>query len=235
MSSGRKLFIPCIVLTVLAILYIQDNGDPANALSGFAKKAAIERPSRMQALAAVPNAMADWPPTAGKAFPAVALQDHNGQAFDLAKLKGKPTLVEFIAMTCAGCQAWSGGNKYGAYENLAVQKDLEDIETYFNTYTNGLKLHSGKVNFVQLIIYNIALEAPRPFELQAWRKHFRLDQYPNTYIITGGKDLCNQASFEKIPGFLLLDKNLIVRFEALGHSPRHDLYRQLLPGVRALL
>ena len=54
-------------------------------------------------------------------------------------------------------------------------------------------------------------------------------------LLTGGEALANQASFNMIPGFLLLDKDLTVLFDSTGHSPRHGLWQDLLPAAKELL
>ncbi len=202
---------------------------------GWAKKRAVETPLRMGALTHIPNTVKNWPPQLGSEFPKVRLFDHRGQLFDVETLRGKPTLIEFIAMTCAACQAWSGGHERGAFDDFAIQADLESIEKYFSRYTGGLSLFSDSLNFVQLIVYNTNLEAPTAPELEKWRAHFQFNTHPNTHVVTGGEALRNRDSFFRTPGFLLLDKNLVIRFDALGHQPRHNLYTELLPAVPALL
>lgn len=206
-----------------------------SAASGFDKKAAIETSRRMGEIASIKNELPNWPPKLNQKFPDVALVDHQGRTFSFETLKGKPVLIEFIAMTCAACQAWSGAHKYGVFENLAAQQDLSSIEEYYKQYTPGLDLFDGKISFVQLIVYDTALEAPAVTKLAEWRKHFKFDQHKNTFIVTGGKALRNQESFRRVPGFMLLDKNGVVRFDALGHTPKHNPYTELLPGVKSLL
>ena len=207
----------------------------AFANPGFEKKAAIETPRRMGALAAAPNTLTEWPPTLGAQFPKVALTDHDGRPFTFESLRGRPVLVEFVAMTCAACQAWSGAHNYGVYEGLAAQAGLKSIEDYYRQFTNGLDLFDGKIAFVQLVVYDTALAAPSRESLTAWRKHFHFDQHRSVFVVTGGEPLCNSESFKRTPGFALLDREGVVRFEALGHTPRHNLYTELLAGVRPLL
>lgn len=220
-------------LAVAAGYFLLPPGAFANP--GFEKKAAIETPRRMGALAVAPNTVSDWPPKLGMKFPSVALTDHDGRPFSLDSLRGKPVLVEFVAMTCAACQAWSGAHTHGVFEQLAAQQGLKSIEEYYRQFTRGLDLFDGQVAFVQLILYDTALKAPSKEALSAWRRHFHFDQHPNVFIVTGGEALCNSESFKRTPGFALLDKEGVMRFEALGHNPRHNLYTELLAGVRGLL
>ena len=158
------------------------------------------------------------------------LVDEQEKDFSLDQLRGKPTLVEIVAMSCAGCQAFSGGNQFGGFGGFPAQDDLKSIEHYVKDF-GKTELFSDKINFVQIIIYNLQLKAPTPKELGAWRSHFHLNDHPNTFILSGGEPLASRASFYMIPGFLLLDSNLKVLFDATGHQPKYDLYRQLLPGL----
>ena len=48
--------------------------------------------------------------------------------------------------------------------------------------------------------------------------------------------MVSQASYEMIPGLQLVDQDFTLRYNSTGRTnQRHDLYRELLPGVRALL
>jgi hypothetical protein len=170
----------------------------------------------------------------GETFPDIDLYDHQGNAFSISSLQGKPTLVEILSMTCAGCQGFSGGSKYGGFGGFPSQSGLDSIEKYFKDYSRGHKLFSNDIHFVQIIVYNTELLPPSASDLAAWRAHFKLE-HPNTFIVGGGELLANKASFRMIPGFLLLDRDLIVKFDATGHSPRHNLYTELLPAVSALI
>ena len=216
-----------IGLLVLGVLFLSPK-------HGWEKKSWIESPKRISELASVPNALNNWPPKLNQVFPSVALFDHDGKKFDFSQLRGKPTLVEFIAMTCAACQAGSGAHSRGVFDDLAAQDDLEGIEEYYRRFTGGGDLFDGSVNFVQLVIYDTSLRPPRAEHLAAWREHFGFDKKPNTFIVSGGEALANRDSFNRIPGFLLLDKQGTVRYDALGHQPKHNLYTELLPAVPGL-
>jgi hypothetical protein len=225
------------IKAVLLILLLAIGGAMlyAHETNPWQKKLNLETPHKMNELAIAENRLKNWPPELNSKFPELQLVDHTGSGFDLAKLAGKPTLVEIVAMSCAGCQAYSGGNKVGAYGGFPAQREIQSIEEYYERFTGGLKLFDGQVNFVQIIIYNLKLEPTGPEDLAKWRQHFGFDQRQNTYILSGGKALANGASFKMIPGFFLLDKDLIVRFDATGHHPKHNVYTQLLPAVRAYL
>ena len=226
-----KAFRICALLGLLSagLLYIWwDEQDP------WKRKARLETADRMSALQQIENRVLNWPPRVGEKFPEISLTDHNEAQFSLGSLKGKPTIVEIVAMSCAGCQAFSGGSKYGGFEGFPSQPGLDSIEQYLKSYGRGVELFGDKLNFVQIIIYNLNLKAPQKEQLRAWRKHFGLDK-SNTYVLTGGEPLANKDSYKMIPGFLLLDSDLNVKYDSTGHTPRHDLFRELLPAVPRLL
>lgn len=228
-------FILCATLMAGPVLYVvmtQPGSPLSTPKTGRERKAALETPQRMSQLASQANQIPNWPPVAGQIFPEVELFDHHGQSFELSSLLGKPTVIEFISMTCAGCQAFAGGNQFGPYGDLAVQPNLESFDKYYQQYT-GFDLHSGELNYVVVVVYNDKLTTPTPQDLTQWRNHFQLNQQ-NTYIISGQK-LASERTFKMIPGFMLLDENQVVQFDSTGRQPKHNLYSELLPAVPKML
>ncbi len=198
------------------------------------RKAALETPDRMNAISNQPNTLENWPPEVGRPFPALKLYLHDGSPFDLNSLRGKPLLIEMISMTCAGCQAFSGGNTHGGFGGFPAQSNLQSIERYYEQYSRGRRLFSEDLNFVQLLVYNLELKPATVADAAAWREHFKL-LAPNTFVLVGEPRIANGTTFKMIPGFLLMDRELTVVFDSTGHRPTHNLFDQLLPGVRTLL
>ena len=230
-SSPMKIFILLVLIIGASglLAYAQrESADP------WQRKARLETPLRMRDLQKVPNLVPGWPPEAGKAFPPVRLTDAKGAEFSVELWRGKPTLIEIVAMSCAGCQAFSGGGAKGGYGGFPSQGGLDSIEFYFKQYT-GHDLFSDKINYAQILIYNLKLEPATADDLSAWAKHFGFNEQRNTVLLTGGEQLANQVSFRMIPGFLLLDRDLTVLFDSTGHTPRHNLWQVLLPAAKALL
>lgn len=218
------------IALALAFLFLREKEEDP-----WVKKARIESAERMTQLANTPNNLTNWPPVLDRPFPEIELFDHDGKKVSVESFKGKPTLVEIVTMTCAGCQAFSGGHKYGGFGGMPAQVDLGSIEEYYKKYTLGHDLFSDEINFVQIIIYNLSLNPASPTDVNSWRKHFKLDQHKNTSVLTGGNALATSASYYMIPGFLLLDKDTKVLFDATGHQPKHSLYTELLPGMNRIL
>lgn len=231
-----KSVILAVILSGLAgYLAVSKFGSPfaTSPSNGWERKAALETPWEMSRLANASNTLADWPPVAGKPFPQFELFDHVGERFSIDSLRGKPTIIEFISMSCAGCQAFAGGNEVGPYGGLMSQPNLESFEAYFRKYA-GLDLHSGEVNFVVAVVYNDKLQTPTKQDLNDWRSHFGMDKWDNTFVVSN-PNLASAATFKMIPGFMLLDQDQVVLFDSTGHHPTHNLYTELLPAVPALL
>lgn len=232
---SRSVVFAVVLSCVAGYLAISKFGSPFGSAptNGWERKAALETPWQMSKLASKSNSLADWPPAVGKPFPQFELFDHTGKHFSMASLRGKPTIVEFISMSCAGCQAFAGGNQHGPYAKLASQPNLESFETYFRRYA-GSDLHAGDVNFVIAVVYNDTLQTPTVQDLNGWRSHFQLDKNDNTFVVSS-RDLASGETFKMIPGFMLLDHGQTVLFDSTGHQPVHNLYTDLLPAVPALL
>lgn len=178
--------------------------------------------------------LSNWPPRLNQPFPMVLLKDQDGQLFDFSKYKGKVVLVEMVAMSCEACNAWSGANLKGPFPGAYSQQTLASIEEYLQQYAK-IKLDDPRLVFVQIVIYNLALQAPSQEEVTAWAKHFGFEKSKNQFILGATPDMLGQESYDLIPGFQLIDKNLVVVRDATGHHPRHNLFTELLPELAKLL
>jgi len=176
-----------------------------------------------------------WPPQVGHPFPDLELVDQTGRSVEMSSLKGKVLLVEFVAMSCPACQAFTGAHLVGSFEDTRPQRGLESIEKLFSKYTGGLSLNDERIVLVQLLLYNLSMGAPTAEDARKWAQHFRLDRSKNQVVLAGTKELVGPASTNLIPGFQLVDQQFIVRSDSTGHHPRHNLYTHLLPMVDAVL
>lgn len=176
-----------------------------------------------------------WPPEVGQPYPDLQLVDDKGQAVSLASYKGKVLVIETAGMSCPACNAFAGANKMGGFSGAQPQGDLSEIEGYVKEYAGGDYLTSPNVVFVQLMLYGPTMQAPTVAELGAWRDHFKLrERFPNMVLVTGGEKLNIPASYRLVPGFQVVDKDFVLRYDATGHRPRHNLYTELLPQFGAL-
>ncbi|MCA9403120.1 MAG: hypothetical protein KC897_05010 [Candidatus Omnitrophica bacterium] len=175
-------------------------------------------------------ACAGWPPQKGQLFPDEGTYvDQDGNRMKLSRFKGKVLLVEYVGMNCPACQAFSGAQARGAYRGNPVQRGLQSIESYFPRYTGGLRLDDPRIVFIQILLYDMQLKAPRPADACQWAGHFDLRTARQEYVLVPERDMRSQASYNLIPGFQLVDRSFRVRSDSTGHYPRDDLYRTLLP------
>lgn len=178
---------------------------------------------------------ANWPPSLGKPFPNIVFTDHDGRKVRISDFKGKVVLVEPVGMSCQACNAFSGGNEVGGIGDIAPQEGLGTLEEYLSTYGDGVSLENDDVVLVQIILYDLDMKAPDIQDARKWVEHFGFDRNPNVHVVFSEKNLTSRASFLMVPGVQLVDKTSVVRFDSTGHRPRHNLYTQLLPGVRKYL
>ncbi len=176
-----------------------------------------------------------WPPKLSEPFPNLELISHTGDTVRLSDFQGKVVLVEPIGMTCAACNAFSGARVRGGYENIKPQENLPSIEKLLPTYAQGQSLDDDRIVLVQLLLYDMNLHAPSPEDAREWAKHFGFDRKPNIYVLAADERFINKASYDMIPGFFLLDKNMVLRADATGHHPKHNLFTELLAKIPELL
>ncbi len=176
-----------------------------------------------------------WPPQLGESYPDLILMDSHGQKIRLSDLTGKVIIIEYVGMTCPACQAFSGAHIYGAYQNIEPQQGLASFKEYFTEYTKGISLKDDRIVFIQMILYSMTMGVPSLEDVHHWAKHFHLDQHSNFLVLMGTKEMLGEDSYNLIPGFQLIDKNFILRYDSTGHHPRHNLFTELLPMVPKIL
>jgi len=68
-----------------------------------------------------------------------------------------------------------------------------------------------------------------------WARHYNFDKRDNVFVLVGDQRFINQASYDMIPGFFLIDQNFILRSDSTGHHPKYNLFTHLLAMVPELL
>ncbi|MBI1216735.1 MAG: hypothetical protein GC185_13075 [Alphaproteobacteria bacterium] len=219
----RILLLLIIGLSVVAVV------------AGIGYNHANQAPAATYAVTLADGKTVQWPPRVGHPYPDLELVDSRGEIVKLADFKGKVIIVEPVGMTCAACNAFSGGNEVGGFKGIQPQGGLDSIEKYFPQYTHGVSLHDDRIVFVQLLLYNYLMQGPTQEDAQAWAKHFGMGRYKNTYVLAGGPQLVGTSSYAMIPGFQLIDKDFILRSDATGDLPKQSIWTDLLPMVPQLL
>jgi hypothetical protein len=175
-----------------------------------------------------------WPPQLGEPYPDVTLTDQYGEQVQLRDFAGKVILVELAAIPCKGCQAFAGGNELGDFGGFGVQRGLESIHRYAKRFAGVDLGQDPEVVFVQLLLYGRRMSSPTPEEVGGWASHFRMNGKPNLVVLRGTPEMLGEETYRRIPGFHLIDRDFVLRYESSGHNPKHDLYGQLLPALGKL-
>jgi hypothetical protein len=181
------------------------------------------------------EAPAVWPPRVGEPYPDLHLVDQTGRVTALSDFKGHVILVEMIGMTCPACQGFSGAKRLGTFGGVGSDGGLPSIDDLLPQYARGLHLPSDDLVLVQILLFDMQMGAPTADDARAWAAHFQRDPAKHQYVLAGGPALHNQASFVMVPGFQLVDRKFVLRWDATGHTPRHNLYTELLPAIPSIL
>lgn len=174
-----------------------------------------------------------WPPVVGKAYPDLQLIDQEGRRTALSEFKGKVILLEPVGMPCPACIAFAGGQERGSYDSIAPQPGLESIGNYVRRF-GRVSLDRDDVVFVQIVFYSPSLVAPTPVEVRDWANHFGLQRSQNEIVLAAEPYLLGAETRAMIPGFQLIGRDFVLRYDSAGHAPRHDLYSELLPAIGRL-
>jgi hypothetical protein len=177
-----------------------------------------------------------WPPVLGQTFPDMELVDQDGAATRLSQFKGKILIVEPVGMGCPGCQAFSGANDgAGPYGGGSAQQGLGSFDVLAKKY-GQLDPTDGRIVLVQLLLYDMTNgKAPVAADAKKWADHFGFTRAKNRVVLAGVPKLVNQASYEMIPGFFLVDREFVLRADSTGHNPKDSFYEKLLPMLAGML
>ncbi len=174
-----------------------------------------------------------WPPQLNKPYPELELMTSNGRKVKLSSFAGKIILLEPIGMSCPACQAFAGADTKGGFQGVSPQAGLPSIDSLLAK--QGISPADSRLCRVQLLLYSPNMTAPTLQEAKAWAKHFGFGQAANELVLIGDSSFINNASYQMIPGFQLIDKDFILKCDSTGHNPKNDLYRELLPMLKRSL
>lgn len=179
-----------------------------------------------------------WPPRLGEAYPNLRLRNSLGERVELESFRGRVILLEPIGMDCPACNAFAGGNREGfaGFQGIRPQAGLPSVEEILRDYAGGVSLADDRLVLVQLLLYRPGRKgAPSRETARLWTEHFGIEEDGNTVVLVGEDYLIGPASYAMIPGFQLIDRDFVLRYDASGHRPRHDLWRELMPAIPSLV
>jgi hypothetical protein len=177
-----------------------------------------------------------WPPQVGQTYPDLELRAPGGDRIALSSFRGKVILVEPVGMDCPACNAFSGANRsgVGGFQGTHPQRGLPSVHEMLEQH--GVAPDDDRLVIVQILFYDMKRSGPPSLGLaRRWTEHFGLGAGANEVVLVADDYLIGPASYRMVPGFQLVDPEFRLRFDATGHRPRHDLWRELLPALSGLL
>lgn len=164
-------------------------------------------------------------------YPDLRLRDPSGQFVRLSSFRGKVLLIEPIGLTCSACNAFAGAGKEGVpgFRGIRPQAGLASIKDNIASYSGGVTIDHPELVVLHLLLFDSQTTIPTLEDARDWVEHFQLDGHFNFAVLVGDERFHNRETLDMIPGFQLVDRDFILRADATGHSPKHDLYRFLLP------
>lgn len=175
-----------------------------------------------------------WPPKIGETFPDPEFVDQDGRVLRLSELRGRVLLIEPVGLPCPGCQAFAGGGQHGGFADVVPQSNLPSIEEAARRY-GGFDLSDPRIVSVQLLLFDMQLNAPTADDAKQWAQHFGLKTSDGNYVLAANRTLQDSKTRDMIPGFWLVDEAFTLKAESCGHHPRQNLYTELLPMARQLI
>ncbi len=237
--ATKTLFTILGLLMILSVVHIETNKKSPEEIAKI-----LEESKEMRAIMAKggqlnKNLPEIWPPKMNNVYPDFAMIDQEGREFLLSSLKGKVIIVEYIDISSPVSQAQSGARKFGAY----YAASSSDIDEYAKPFAEVLKKNtSGSIvlpndNIIELkiIIYGEGGGAGTRDDAQQWAQHFNLKKSDNVIVAVTKNDFRGKESDVIISGFQLLDKNMLLRVDSSGATPKHSLAMTLVPLVPKLI
>ncbi|QDT07327.1 hypothetical protein K227x_57540 [Rubripirellula lacrimiformis] len=226
-----RLMVALLLATPVAIAaFLMTSNSPMPILDDVINQLPVHSVAWTGIRNAEPVVIGDWPPQKGQRYPDLILADQDGQTVRLSDFAGKVILLELAAVPCKGCQAFAGGQEFGGFAGVAVQPNLESIHHYADRFA-GVDLGKDDVVFVQLLLYGKSMSSPSQAEVAGWAKHFQMKRTEKTIVLRGDASMLGIETYEKIPGFHLIDEQFVLRYDSSGHHPGDDLYQDLLPAL----
>lgn len=187
---------------------------------------------------AAPEVPTPWPPRKGEPYPDLELQDASGKKVRLSSLKGKVLLIEPIGTACPGCNAYAGGAARGGFKGSGVQQGLPPVSELLQQFAKLSLERTPDLVLVQLLLFDTRSQvghAPSVAEGAEWAKHFQLAGKRNVLVLVGTDALANRASYDMVPGFQVVDRRFVLRWDGTGHKPADDPYRKVMASIPELL
>jgi hypothetical protein len=178
-----------------------------------------------------------WPPVLDQPYPPLVLLGIDDQWHALADLKGRPVLIHVIGMGNPASNAWAGAgdDPERGFRGVIPQVGLGTLRENLQQHAGGVALDDPRFAVVHLLLADPAGHAPSVADAREWAARFGVDGLRNHLALVGDARLATAAGLAMVPGFQLLDRDLVLRRDSTGEQPKHDLHRDLLPELARML
>ncbi len=177
-----------------------------------------------------------WKPQPGFYFPSdVSLMDHQEQHFDIEDLSGKVVLFEVADMNSPIAQALAGAHRVGALGDVEPMTNLRQFEEAFPAWTGGVSLEDSRVALVTLLREDMDGRSASSLDARNWRTHFGANWSRNRYVLAEEESKPGFPRVEWQEGYLILDRNLVIRTATTSRDPVTELSQTYLPAINYLL
>ncbi|MBI1301514.1 MAG: hypothetical protein GC137_07635 [Alphaproteobacteria bacterium] len=181
----------------------------------------------------------NWPPAMNMIYPDLKLVDYTGQAFDLSSYAGRVIIMEYIDMNDPISQAQSGAGVVGALPGTYVEQDETNSETFEEVFRKtalaDITLPNANLLHIKVIVYGSNGAQASVDDAEKWAKHFDLKKSDNFIVAVPEKDFRGKETLQILAGYQLLDKNLVLRADSAGVTPKHNLRLTLIPLAEKLI
>ncbi len=235
----KTLFTILGLLIILSVVHIETNKKSPEEIAKILEEAKEMRAIMAKGGSANQNVPDPWPPKMNNIYPDFALIDQEGKEFNLSSLKGRVIVIEYIDVSSPVSQAQSGAGLFGAYyasSSSDVDKYAKPFADVLRKNTSGaLVLPNDNIVELKIIIYGEGGGAGTRDDAQQWADHFNLKKSDNVIVAVTKNDFRAKESNVLISGFQLIDKNMLLRVDSSGATPKHSLAMTLVPLVPKLI
>jgi len=170
-----------------------------------------------------------WPPKIGEKYPDLALLDHKGQQMRMSSFEGKLIIVEPVGIR------WPKEELQGesVKRPRSSWEGIKEFKQYL-TRTRQILLPDDNIVYIQIVLFDANLNHPSLRDIQNWVQRYDFRQSRGEYVFITDEDLSGPVSYSLVPGFQLIDKDLILRADSTGENPQDDLFEVLVPLINEL-
>lgn len=227
---GVLLFL--IIVGVLHSYNIQKNTPPEQR-----NKTLDERLAKAYHIDLNENYPKPWPPEMNSPYPDYVLIDQKGEKFNLSDYKGMIIAMEMVDMSSPVSQALSGAEKYGVYgATQTYDKFVKPLSEALKEETKGaLTLPNPNILTIKVLFYRPDGGQALPADAENWAAHFKLKKEDNVIVAVPEKDMRGDTTGKIVPGYQLIDQDMVLRVDSAGPVPKHNYEMTLVPMIPKLL